>query len=181
MNYSQPPPPQWALQDLYVGFWTHCVSPRSVCVPFTSICSWSWPGAHVPMQASWGTGVHRHTHRGWRRPWRGAVFGPPGPTRPEEALSGAGLRPGTRAVGRGFGWGHSGPELMRLEEALCWGLRPRTRAAGRGLGGEEEFRPRNCATGRGLGRGRSSGLGPQQAHGGPRGWGRCWPHYPPVP
>ena len=46
---------------------------------------------------------------------------------------GAGLRPGIHAVGRGFGRGHSGPQLMQPEEALCWGLRPRTRAAGRGL------------------------------------------------
>lgn len=38
----------------------------------------------MSMQANWGAGLHRHS---WRRLWRGVVLGPPGPARPEEALS----------------------------------------------------------------------------------------------
>ena len=88
------------------------------------------------MQASWGTGVHRHTYRGWRRPWRGAAFGPPGPTRPEEALSGQASDLGSTQSAEALAGatqvrnscsrkrpcvGGSGPGLVQLEEALVGG------------------------------------------------------------
>ena len=76
------------------------------------------------MQASWGTGLYRLARRGQQsksKPWRGVALSPPGPTRPEEALGGAGLRLGD-------------PHSRKRPGGGWLGLRPRTHAAGGGPG-----------------------------------------------